>query len=195
MSPLSSLSILFSVGATCVYWYFGIIGLLNIKTRLDAVKILPKDSPIQRPNHILTNIGQSPLSIPSRYLQSVSVWAEYHPVTILVSTPFDVRNSEQVSLSLFCVTVDLLSRLDASWRCWKSLRVCTIPKVPNASPLRVFSMPSKALNRHSSGFEITLSSSFTVNQSIRSKLSLDSLKWRNTRRLIRERLGEYARRG
>lgn len=42
---------------TCVYWYFGAVGLMNMQTRLDAVKILPKNSPLQRPNHILTNIG------------------------------------------------------------------------------------------------------------------------------------------
>lgn len=40
-----------------IYWYFSIIGALKIKTRLDTVKILPPDSPIQRPNRILNEIG------------------------------------------------------------------------------------------------------------------------------------------
>ncbi|CAI4224901.1 unnamed protein product [Auanema sp. JU1783] len=72
---------IFIIGATVVYWYFGIIGIMNIKTRLDAVKILPRDSPIQRPNYILTNI----------------IWAEYHPVTILVNSPLDISNHTQTS--------------------------------------------------------------------------------------------------
>uniref|UniRef100_A0A1I7WSP7 WW domain-containing protein n=1 Tax=Heterorhabditis bacteriophora TaxID=37862 RepID=A0A1I7WSP7_HETBA len=72
---------LFIISATIIYWYFGVVGLLNIKTRLDAVKILPRDSPLQKPNDILSNV----------------VWAEYHPVTILINTPFDVSNRNQTT--------------------------------------------------------------------------------------------------
>ncbi|CAJ0953427.1 unnamed protein product, partial [Mesorhabditis belari] len=68
------------IGATVCYWYFGIIGLMNIQTRLDAVKILPKNSPLQKPNHLLSNI----------------VWAEYHPVTILINSPLDLNNQTQM---------------------------------------------------------------------------------------------------
>ncbi|PAV64924.1 hypothetical protein WR25_10558 isoform B [Diploscapter pachys] len=69
------------VSATCVYWYFGIIGLMNMKTRLDVAKILPKNSPLQQPNYILTHI----------------VWSEYHPVTVLINNPFDVTNRTQTN--------------------------------------------------------------------------------------------------
>ncbi|CAD6189063.1 unnamed protein product [Caenorhabditis auriculariae] len=65
---------------TAVYWYFAIYGLLTMKTRLDTVKILPKDSPLQKPNRVLTNI----------------VWAEYHPVTIIVNTRLDVTDKYQM---------------------------------------------------------------------------------------------------
>ncbi|VDN23946.1 unnamed protein product [Gongylonema pulchrum] len=61
--------------ALVAYWYFAIIGALNIKTRLDTAKILPKDSPIQAPNRILSDI----------------IWVEYHPATILVNKPLDIR--------------------------------------------------------------------------------------------------------
>uniref|UniRef100_A0A0N5B0M8 SSD domain-containing protein n=1 Tax=Syphacia muris TaxID=451379 RepID=A0A0N5B0M8_9BILA len=65
---------------TVIYWYFAIIGALKIKTRLDTVKILPKDSPMQAPNQILNDI----------------VWADYHSVTVLVNNPFDIRKSSQL---------------------------------------------------------------------------------------------------
>lgn len=68
------------VGATIVYWYFAVLGALNIKTRLDTVKILPKDSPIQAPNRILNDI----------------IWAEYHPVTILVNKELDISERSQM---------------------------------------------------------------------------------------------------
>lgn len=45
------------IGATVIYWYFAFLGALTIKTRLDTVKILPKDSPIQVPNRILNDIS------------------------------------------------------------------------------------------------------------------------------------------
>ncbi|CCD67927.1 SSD domain-containing protein [Caenorhabditis elegans] len=65
---------------TAIYWYFAIYGLMTMKTRLDAVKILPKDSPLQRPNLVLTNL----------------VWANYHPVTILINAPLDLENRHQM---------------------------------------------------------------------------------------------------
>ncbi|TKR58407.1 hypothetical protein L596_029855 [Steinernema carpocapsae] len=69
------------IGAVVVYWYFAIYGALNIQVRLDAVKILPKDSPIQKPNQLLTE----------------TVWAEYHPVTILINRPLNISDSLQMA--------------------------------------------------------------------------------------------------
>ncbi|VDK66869.1 unnamed protein product [Onchocerca ochengi] len=64
--------------AVLIYWYFAIIGALKIKTRLDTVKILPRDSPIQKPNQLLNDI----------------IWNEYHPVTILINNPLDIRKQQ-----------------------------------------------------------------------------------------------------
>ncbi|CAB3400636.1 unnamed protein product [Caenorhabditis bovis] len=82
------------ITGTFVYWYFAIYGLMTMKTRLDAVKILPKDSPLQRPNQVLTNL----------------VWAEYHPVTIIVNNPPDLEN--QTQMHRFWDMVDQFETLD-----------------------------------------------------------------------------------
>lgn len=68
---------------------------MNIKTRLDAVKILPKNSPLQKPNYLLSNVGEFRISF--LLIQfTILVWAEYHPVTILINSPLDVTNQTQV---------------------------------------------------------------------------------------------------
>ncbi|VDM96741.1 unnamed protein product [Thelazia callipaeda] len=59
-----------------IYWIFGVIGVMNIETRLDVEKILPKNSPLQEANAILTNI----------------VWMEYYPVTVFVNSPLNIEN-------------------------------------------------------------------------------------------------------
>ncbi|VDK44810.1 unnamed protein product [Anisakis simplex] len=61
---------------TLVYWYFGIMGTLNIKTRLDVERLLPRNSPLQEANSIVSNL----------------VWTEYYPVTILINNAFDIRD-------------------------------------------------------------------------------------------------------
>ncbi|KAE9421313.1 hypothetical protein Angca_006538, partial [Angiostrongylus cantonensis] len=66
---------------TLVYWYFGIMGTISITAKLDTEKILPKDTPIHRPNRIIENI----------------VWAEYYPVTVIVNNPVDVRDVDRLN--------------------------------------------------------------------------------------------------
>nr|CDJ81753.1 Patched domain containing protein [Haemonchus contortus] len=66
---------------TIVYWYFGIMGTISITAKLDTEKILPKDTPIHRPNRLVENI----------------VWAEYYPVTIIVNNPIDVRDVNRLN--------------------------------------------------------------------------------------------------
>lgn len=82
------------VALTCVYWWASITGMLSIRTVLDAVKVLPPFSPIQKSNAIVTNI----------------VWADYHPVTVLVNTPFNVSNVEEIER--FFKMVDEFEQLD-----------------------------------------------------------------------------------
>ncbi|PIO59184.1 hypothetical protein TELCIR_19361, partial [Teladorsagia circumcincta] len=78
---------------TLVYWYFGIMGTIKITAKLDTEKILPKDTPIHRPNRLVENI----------------VWAEYYPVTIIVNNPVDVRDVDRLNetclWTLFCMAI------------------------------------------------------------------------------------------
>lgn len=65
------------------YWYFGIVGILNIRTRLDVQKLLPTDSPLQEANRVVSNLA----------------WTEYYPVTVLVNKPLNI--SEEFALEHF----------------------------------------------------------------------------------------------
>uniref|UniRef100_A0A1I7WTD2 SSD domain-containing protein n=1 Tax=Heterorhabditis bacteriophora TaxID=37862 RepID=A0A1I7WTD2_HETBA len=66
---------------TLVYWYFGVMGTISMTAKLDTEKILPKDTPILRPNNFMENI----------------VWTEYYPVSVIVNNPIDIRDSNQMS--------------------------------------------------------------------------------------------------
>uniref|UniRef100_A0A0K0DUE9 SSD domain-containing protein n=1 Tax=Strongyloides stercoralis TaxID=6248 RepID=A0A0K0DUE9_STRER len=63
-----------------IYLYFVIIGSINIKTKLDAGKILPSDSPLQVTNAQLENI----------------IWKYYHPATIIVNNPIDITSKKEM---------------------------------------------------------------------------------------------------
>ncbi|KAI1722338.1 patched family domain-containing protein [Ditylenchus destructor] len=65
---------------TLVYWYFAIMGTLNINAKLDTEKILPKDCPILEPHRLISHM----------------VWTEYYPVTVLVNNPLDIRSKYQL---------------------------------------------------------------------------------------------------
>lgn len=41
-----------------IYWYFGVLGALNIETRLDVKKLLPRNSPLQEANAVVSNLGK-----------------------------------------------------------------------------------------------------------------------------------------
>uniref|UniRef100_A0A0N4ZNE8 SSD domain-containing protein n=1 Tax=Parastrongyloides trichosuri TaxID=131310 RepID=A0A0N4ZNE8_PARTI len=69
------------VGAL-IYWYFAIMGTLNIQSRLDTEKILPKDSPLIEPHKLIAHV----------------VWNEYYPVTVIVNNPPDITNEEEVKM-------------------------------------------------------------------------------------------------
>uniref|UniRef100_A0A0N5CGS7 SSD domain-containing protein n=1 Tax=Strongyloides papillosus TaxID=174720 RepID=A0A0N5CGS7_STREA len=65
-----------------VYWYFAIMGTLNIQSRLDTEKILPKDSPLVEPHKLIAHV----------------VWNEYYPVTVIVNNPPDIRSHDDVRI-------------------------------------------------------------------------------------------------
>uniref|UniRef100_A0A0R3S1T8 SSD domain-containing protein n=1 Tax=Elaeophora elaphi TaxID=1147741 RepID=A0A0R3S1T8_9BILA len=79
-----------------IYWFFGVIGAMNIETRLDVEKLLPKNSPLQEANAMI----------------SATVWTEYYPVMILVNSPLDIRNEH------------LLKRFDAMVNDFETLEKC-----------------------------------------------------------------------
>jgi predicted RND superfamily exporter protein len=65
-----------------VYWYFAIVGTLNINSKLDTEKILPKDCPILEPHRLISHM----------------VWTEYYPVTVFVNNPLDIRRNDLLHL-------------------------------------------------------------------------------------------------
>ncbi|MFH4982804.1 hypothetical protein AB6A40_009513 [Gnathostoma spinigerum] len=69
------------IAAMALYLYFSIIGVVTIQTRLDPSKILPANSPIQIPNKMLNDI----------------VWAEYHPLTVIVNKEIDLRSVKEMN--------------------------------------------------------------------------------------------------
>ncbi|CAG9541022.1 unnamed protein product [Cercopithifilaria johnstoni] len=79
-----------------IYWFFSAIGAINIETRLDVEKLLPKNSPLQEANAMI----------------STTVWTEYYPVMILVNSPLDIRNER------------VLKRFDAMVNDFETLEKC-----------------------------------------------------------------------
>uniref|UniRef100_A0A915PGG3 SSD domain-containing protein n=1 Tax=Setaria digitata TaxID=48799 RepID=A0A915PGG3_9BILA len=79
-----------------IYWFFGVIGAMNIETRLDVEKLLPKNSPLQEANALISD----------------KIWKEYYPVTILVNSPLDIRKEH------------ILSRFDALVNDFETLENC-----------------------------------------------------------------------
>lgn len=66
---------------TLVYWYFAIIGTLNITAKLDTEKILPKDCPIFEPHRIISHM----------------VWTDYYPLTVIINKPLDITSKLELS--------------------------------------------------------------------------------------------------
>ncbi|VDK77195.1 unnamed protein product [Onchocerca ochengi] len=79
-----------------VYWFFGFIGALTIETRLDVEKLLPKNSPLQEANAIVSN----------------KIWTEYYPVMVLINSPLDIQNE------------DIVKRFDAMVNEFEALEKC-----------------------------------------------------------------------
>lgn len=76
-----------------VYWVMALIGTVKIKTRLDTQKILPSDSPLQKTSQILDNIGFI-LFCAFFTVFKVLVWMNYLPMTVIVSSPFNLSDHE-----------------------------------------------------------------------------------------------------
>lgn len=49
---------LLMMGIYAGYMYLAVYGTLSITSKLDTEKILPKDTPIHRPNRIIESIGE-----------------------------------------------------------------------------------------------------------------------------------------
>ncbi|VDK70846.1 unnamed protein product [Litomosoides sigmodontis] len=98
-----------------IYWFFGAIGAMNIETRLDVEKLLPKNSPLQEANAIIsTKSNQSfvPNILIILSATHIAVWTEYYPVMILVNSPLDIRNER------------VLKRFDAMVNDFETLEKC-----------------------------------------------------------------------
>ncbi|KAK6013396.1 hypothetical protein OSTOST_21289 [Ostertagia ostertagi] len=67
--------------ALFVYWYFAITGVITMKSRLDARKILPLDSPLHRSYSLLENY----------------VWNDHFTPKFYVNTEFDMTNINMTS--------------------------------------------------------------------------------------------------
>lgn len=59
-------------------------------------EILPHDSPIKKPNAIVTNL----------------VWSEYYPVTIFINSPLDITNKGRIDR-----LNEMLDRFEAMPKC------------------------------------------------------------------------------
>lgn len=64
-----------------LYWYFAVVGAMNMSARLDSEKILPRGSPILEPHSIISH----------------RVWTVYYPLTVIVNKPLDIRLKHQLS--------------------------------------------------------------------------------------------------
>lgn len=76
-----------------IYWILSCYYTLQIVPRLDASKILPKDSRIQRPNTILQE-HSTLLPFNEILYNLILVWHEYQAVNVIVDKPFRIENEE-----------------------------------------------------------------------------------------------------
>lgn len=76
-----------------VYWFLFGYNMLQIVPRLDASKILPKNSRIQRPNALLHDYSKFCEKENVKKI-NFSVWREYQAVNVIVDKPFRIENEE-----------------------------------------------------------------------------------------------------